>query len=793
MDILLASGNQHKLNELSPLLAPHTLHLPYEFGIDFDCEETGTTFEENAMMKAQKLIQDSQGLTDMPVLADDSGLLVDALPGELGVYTARFGSPDGVTILPAETKNLLLIERMKGLEGDQRRAEFVCVLVLLDRKGKAITVKGVSEGRILEEPDGVGGFGYDPVFFNNEAGCSNFALGKDKGRFSHRGKAVKLLKEKLDSMNEKAIPTRDQIKESDKWDLSDLYATEELYEKDLEVFKKSVSQVESFKGTLGKSPENLLKALRFTNENTMLLEKLYNYASLNSSAEAQSPENQKRKGILMHLYSQFVASVSWMDPEILAIADLEKWIEDKAFDDYRIPLKKLLRQRPHTLSEKEEAILAKQDELQDTPRSAFSVLTNIDMDFGKIDGKDLSQSTYGSFMQSRDRSIRERAYKQLYETYRKHEQTIAALYSGSVKQDIFNARVRGFETALDASLYRDNVPRSVYTGLIEAVHSGFDSLHRYYSLKKKVLKLDQLRHYDVYVPMVEMPVKHTPYEEAALIVKKALAPLGKDYVDTIYKGITTDRWVDRYENKGKRSGAFSSGGFIGKPYILLNYKEDVLGDIFTLAHEGGHSMHSWYSKNNNPFPYYEYTIFEAEVASTFNEQLLAKYFIDNAKDEKTRAYIIAKQLDDIVATLFRQTMFAEFELICHTQQEGGEPLTLDALRKNYRNLLEQYFGPEMVFEDVSDLEGLRIPHFYNAYYVYKYSTGISASIALSERVLNGGKKELDDYLGFLKSGGSKFPIDSLKGAGVDMSTQEPVKAAVAKFTKLLEQLEGLIL
>ncbi|MGX8685453.1 MAG: non-canonical purine NTP pyrophosphatase, partial [Spirochaetales bacterium] len=313
MDILLASGNQHKLNELAPLLAPHKLHLPFEFGIDFDCEETGSTFEENALMKAKKLLQDSQGLTDMSVLADDSGLLVDALPGELGVHTARFGSPDGVTILPAETKNLMLIDRMRGLKGDQRKAEFVCVLVLMDRKGKTITVKGVSEGRILEEPDGIGGFGYDPVFYNNEAGCSNAALGKDKGKFSHRGKAVRLLMEKL---NEKAIPTRDQIAESDKWDLADLYATEADYEKDLEILKKNVKKADSFKGTLGKSPQALLDCLKYSNDNTMLLEKLYNYASLNNSAEAQNPKNQKRLGKLMHLYSEFVSSISWMDPEI---------------------------------------------------------------------------------------------------------------------------------------------------------------------------------------------------------------------------------------------------------------------------------------------------------------------------------------------------------------------------------------------------------------------------------------------------------------------------------------------
>ena len=259
---------------------------------------------------------------------------------------------------------------------------------------------------------------------------------------------------------------------------------------------------------------------------------------------------------------------------------------------------------------------------------------------------------------------------------------------------------------------------------------------------------------------------------------------------TIYKGITSDRWVDRYENKGKRSGAFSSGGFVGAPYILLNYNEDVLGDVFTLAHEGGHSMHSLYSKNNNPFLSYEYTIFEAEVASTFNEQLVARYLTENAESSEMKTYILAKQIDDIIATLFRQTMFAEFELLCHTQQEQGQPLTVSTIRKTYRGLLESYFGPDMVFEENSDLEGLRIPHFYSAYYVYKYATGISAAIALSERVLNGGYREREDYLDFLKSGGSTFPIQSLKKAGVDMSTQRPVEAATRKFELLLQQFEN---
>ena len=590
----------------------------------------------------------------------------------------------------------------------------------------------------------------------------------------------------------KEIPLRSQVAESDKWDLSSLYPCDEAWENDLKRLQKKIEEAGKFRGILGKDPENLLSAMKWLSDTFMLGEQVYVYASLKSSAEADDPENQRKIGMVSQVYTQLVAAVSYMDPEILEIKNIDKWLESKAFDDSRVYIKKILRQKEHTLSPKEEELLAKQSELQETPRKAFGMLTNVDLDFGKIDDMPLSQSTWSQFMINPDREIRRRAYEQFYGTYKAHEQTIATLYAGSVKQDIFNARVRGFDTALDAALYRDDVPKSVYTGLIEAVHKGFPALHRYYGLRKKILGLDELRHYDVYVPLVGSVKSHKTYEEAAEIVRAALAPLGEDYVKTIYKGITTDRWVDRYENKGKRSGAFSSGGFIGAPYILLNYKEDVLGDVFTLAHEGGHSMHSYYSKRNNPFLCYDYTIFEAEVASTFNEQLVARYLIDNAEDQTMKTYIIAKQIDDLIATLFRQTMFAEFELLCHTQQEQGQVLTTTSLRKTYRGLLEAYFGPDMVFEENSDLEGLRIPHFYGAYYVYKYSTGISAAIALSERVINGGKQELEDYLGFLKSGGSKFPIQTLKGAGVDMSTQAPVEAATKKFENLLDQFEKLI-
>ena len=590
----------------------------------------------------------------------------------------------------------------------------------------------------------------------------------------------------------KEIPLRSQVAESDKWDLSSLYPCDEAWENDLERLKKKIEEAGKFKGTLGKDPENLLGAMKWLSDTFMLGEQVYVYASLKSSAEADDPENQRKVGLISQVYTQLIAATSYMDPEILEIKNIDKWLESKDFDDSRIYLKKILRQKEHTLSPKEEEILAKQGELQSTPQKAFGMLTNVDLNFGKIDDMPLSQSTWSQFMINPDREIRRRAYEQFYGTYKAHEQTIATLYAGSVKQDIFNARVRGFDSAIDAALYRDDVPKSVYTGLIEAVHKAFPALHRYYALRKRILGLDELRHYDVYVPLVGSIKTHKTYEEAAEIVREALAPLGEDYVKTIYKGITTDRWVDRYENKGKRSGAFSSGGFIGAPYILLNYKEDVLGDVFTLAHEGGHSMHSYYSKRNNPFLCYDYTIFEAEVASTFNEQLVARYLIDHAEDQTMKTYIIAKQIDDLIATLFRQTMFAEFELLCHTQQEQGQVLTTTSLRKTYRGLLEAYFGPDMKFEENSDLEGLRIPHFYGAYYVYKYATGISAAIALSERVLNGGKQELEDYLGFLKSGGSKFPIQTLKGAGVDMSTQAPVEAATKKFSDLLDQFEKLM-
>jgi len=378
-----------------------------------------------------------------------------------------------------------------------------------------------------------------------------------------------------------------------------------------------------------------------------------------------------------------------------------------------------------------------------------------------------------------------------YDCFDAHKTALGTLYSGSVKQDVINARIRGYSSSRNAALFPDNVSETVYDSLISAVSGKLDILHRYYALRKRALKLGELRHYDVKAPLVQTVKKTTTWNEAVNLISEALSPLGDEYVSTLRGGLL-NRWADRYENKGKHSGAYSAGCFSGDPYILMNYKEDSIRDVFTLAHEGGHSMHSWYSSRNNPFMHYNYTIFEAEVASTFNEELLFRYLLKNTDNRDMRLYLVNNHADELLATLYRQTMFAEFEKITHELEEGGTPLTTELLRTEYRKLLEKYFGPEMIFEEASDLEGLRIPHFYRAFYVYKYSTGVSAALALADRVLGGGKKEREDYFTFLKSGGSRFPIDALKIAGVDMSSPEPVNAACCAFGKLVDELEKLL-
>lgn len=596
------------------------------------------------------------------------------------------------------------------------------------------------------------------------------------------------------------ILERKDVKDEYKWDLSTLYKSDDDWEKALASLSDLTKKAASFKGKLGESKETLLSAIKAVEALNMEAETVANYASLKHSADVGDSDAMDKEGRAMMALTASDTELSFFDPELQSIDDekINSWIEDNSFDDYRIFLKKLLRAKPHILSEKEERIMALQGESGETAQNTFELLTNVDLDFGTVkdsDGKEkkLTQSTYSSFMENPDRKIREEAYKKFYGEFEAHANTIASLYAGSVNNDIFYARARGYKSSLDAALFSNKVDESVYRNLIETVHKNLPALHRYYSLRKKILGVEELRHYDVYAPLVNNVDTKTTYEEAVEICREAMAPLGKEYTDTLCGGLLGG-WVDRFENKGKRSGAFSSGCYRGYPYILLNYKDDVIRDVFTMAHEGGHSMHSWYSARNNPFMQYNYTIFEAEVASTFNEELVFEYLLkkaENAGDTNMKKYLLAMRANDILATLHRQTMFAEFELKCHEMVENGTPLSAENLRKTYRELLELYFGPKMHFEENSDMEGLRIPHFYNAFYVYKYATGISAALALAKRVTEGGEAEKEDYFKFLKSGGSRYPIESLKVAGVDMSSSQPVQDALDVFAGLVDELEKL--
>ncbi len=598
----------------------------------------------------------------------------------------------------------------------------------------------------------------------------------------------------------KTIPARKDVPAKDKWDLSSIYKSDDEWEKALKSLPELTKKAAAYKGRLGESAITLLAALKELEAANLVMETVYHYASLQHEADEDDSKATDRDGRAMMAYTEMQAELSFVDPEIQEIDEtkLRKWISTKEFADYRIYIEKLLHFKQYILSEKEERILSLAMQPGQTAETAFSVLTNVDMNktFGTVteDGeeKQLTETTWGVFMHSQDRKVREEAYKKFYAKYEEHQNTIAALYAGSVNQDVFSMRARGYKSSLEMALYGNKVPVAVYHNLIDCVHQNLPALHDYYKLRREVLGLakGELRHYDVYVPLVKSVKSNTTYEQAVELCRAALAPLGAEYTNRLCAGLLNG-WADRYENIGKRSGAFSSGCYVGNPYILLNYNEENIRDVFTMAHEGGHSMHSWYSVHNNPFMCYDYTIFEAEVASTFNEELLFEYLYKNAKDEEMKKYLLSMRADDILATLFRQTMFAEFELKAHEFVENGTPLTAELLRKTYRELLELYFGPEMTFEANSDMEGLRIPHFYTAFYVYKYATGISAALALAKRVTNGGEAEREDYFKFLKSGGSRYPIESLKIAGVDMAKTEPVQAACDEFKKIIADLNKL--
>ena len=586
---------------------------------------------------------------------------------------------------------------------------------------------------------------------------------------------------------------RKDRKREDLWDLSTLSVSDEKWYEDFAALKKEVENIRQLKGKMALSSDSFHQTLLSLEKFFKEEERLGSYAFLKYSADSTNSQVAKMAGEFDAFEASVSEAVSFFDTELVKMDEkvLSSYMAEERNKDYLVFIKKSLRMKEHILSEKEERLLSLYSPVGASAQDIFMDLNNIDLDFGTVNGEKLTHSSFARFIRSEDEKTRKDAYMGMYNAYLRNGHTIARIYSSSIKGDIFLSKARGYGSSLEKALFPDKIDQSVYRNLISTIHEALPSLNHFYEVKAKALNKDHLMHYDVYLSMTKGVESRHTYDEAVSLISKAIEPLGEDYRETLIRGLTEEHWVDKYENTGKRSGAFSSGSYTGHAYILTNFEEEVLDSVFTLIHEGGHSMHSYYSVKNNPFMSYNYTIFEAEVASTFNEELLMHYLLKNTDDKNMRMYLISKKLDDMVATLFRQTMFAEYELIVHEAAERGEALTFEFFRQEYRKLLELYFGPKVEMLDVSDLEGLRIPHFYRAFYTYKYATGLSASIALARRVLSGGEKERNEYLSFLSSGGSKYPLESLKEAGVDMSKPNPVREATKQFKEYLAEFERL--
>ncbi|MBX6326150.1 MAG: oligoendopeptidase F [Chthoniobacterales bacterium] len=601
-------------------------------------------------------------------------------------------------------------------------------------------------------------------------------------------------------MSSSHVPDRSEIAESDKWDLTRLFPNVSKWQEDFAWLQQSYPQIEQWRGRVGESARTLAAVLEFEKTVEMKLERLYHYASLQLAEESTNNAYLARMGQVQNLMTKLGEATAFVVPEILAIdaATFAKFLADPLLAEWRIKLRKIRRMKPHVLSAAEERLLALSSVALSGYDDTFSQLTDVDMKFGVLideTGRErpLTQSSFSSFLVKRDPALRKRAFHQFYAEFRDHQYTLAAALAYSVKADVFHARARNYPSALEAALFPDDVPVAVYDGLIRTVRANLEPLFRYFDLRRRVLGLAELHHYDTYVPLVPEIETRFTFEQATEMVLNALAPLGREYTGTLAEGLRAQRWCDRYESKGKRSGAFSSGSYGAPPYILMNYKEDVFSDVYTLAHEAGHSMHSWFAQNSQQFQDYEYPIFLAEVASTFNEELLTHYLLETTADPRMRAYVINRHIDELRGTLFRQTMFAEFEKIIHAIEESGDALTLDVFKSEYHKLLETYFAKNFALDPELDLECLRIPHFYHAFYVYKYATGISAAVALSQRVLSKEPGAVEAYLDFLRSGGSRFPLETLRAAGVDMASPAPIERTLRVFKQRLDELEALLL
>jgi len=595
-----------------------------------------------------------------------------------------------------------------------------------------------------------------------------------------------------------ANPKRSDVQVGDTWDLSSLFNTDAEWTETLAQFEQELGGFARFVGRLGDSAATLAECIEFDIKLDRLGERIGTYAFLKTTEDQSNSHYQGFVARYQNIATKAGQAASFVRPEILAIPaeKLEAMMAEECLSPYRLVLERINRFRKHTLSQPEENLLAMQGEMAQTANKAFRQLNDADLKFGEVVNEkgiavELTNASFSSFLLSPNRDVRKRAFHQYYHQFQSHENTLAATLAGSIHGDVYYAKARNYSSARASSLFSDNIPECVYDNLIAAVRKHLPAVHRYFDMRRRKMGLKDIRHYDTYVPILADHQAHHTWDEAVETILTSLAPLGSEYTNVLEKGLR-GRWCDRYPNQGKQSGAFSCGTFDADPFILMNFKTSVLNDIFTLTHEAGHSMHSYYSAANQPFQYYNYTIFVAEVASTFNEQLLAHQMIRNATTKEQKAAIINHEIDSIRATVVRQTMFAEFEKITHEMAESGEPLTVESMKSVYRNLLDAYFGPDFKVDEELSLECFRIPHFYRGFYVYKYATGLSAAIALSRRVLEGGQSELNDYLGFLKGGCSKDPLELLRRAGVDMTQPEPVETALSRFASLVEQLDELI-
>ncbi len=595
----------------------------------------------------------------------------------------------------------------------------------------------------------------------------------------------------------KELKKRSEVNEKDTWAITDLYATDDAWRAEFEEAKKFKEEIAKFKGKLGTCAQTLYSYYTYVDQITLVLDNLVSYAARKRDEDTKNPTYQAMYGAILSLYVEIEGASAFELPEVIAIPDevMERFYEEnEGLRLYKLHITRKRSKKEHTLSEAEEKLLAAAGEVAGTPTNVFGMLNNADLVFPEITDEEgnkvrLTHGNFIPFMESANREVRKEAFQSLYSVYDQFKNTLAAVLNGQIKQLMFFANARNYGSTLEAALDKTEVPVAVYKNLIEAVHANLPSLHRYVELRKKLLGVEELHMYDLYTPVVKDVDVKIPFEQAKETVYDALAPLGDEYRAILKEGFD-NRWIDVYENEGKRSGAYSSGSKV-HPFVLLNHA-DTLDSEFTLAHEMGHALHSYLSNKTQPTVYSEYTIFVAEVASTCNEALLMKYLLSKTTDKTEKAYLINHFLEKFRGTLFRQTMFAEFELKINELAERKESLTAERLCSLYHDLNVQYFGKDIVVDKEIDVEWARIPHFYYNFYVFQYATGYSAAIALSERILNGGEEAVRDYLKFLSSGSSTDPISLLKIAGVDMSSPEPINAALRVFDSLIKEMEELL-